>query len=159
MTLGLVTLAALFLLPPRTNIEVGDSLGWGELAGLLLIGTATVVEFIGSPRFPRTGLRRQSASAVLPVEQAPIVTHAADPAEGMRELTEWWEAVGGASRSWLLLGKGPSFERRGKFDLRPYATIAINHVVREMSVFVTAPSIMMSSGTAPTTSIATAATC
>lgn len=52
----------------------------------------------------------------------------------MKELTEWWREIGGAERRWLLLGKGPSFETRGKYDLRPYTTVAINHVVREMKV-------------------------
>jgi len=56
---------------------------------------------------------------------------------GLRELTEWWRAVDGRSRSWLILGKGPSFEQRGRYDLRPYTTLAINHVVREMPVFAT----------------------
>lgn len=52
----------------------------------------------------------------------------------MKELTEWWREIGGAQRPWLLLGKGPSFEERKHYDLRPYATLAINHVVREMPV-------------------------
>ncbi len=52
----------------------------------------------------------------------------------MKELTEWWREMEGERRHWLLLGKGPSFEARDQYDLRPYATIAINHVVREMPV-------------------------
>ncbi len=52
----------------------------------------------------------------------------------MKELTEWWREMDGAGRRWLLLGKGPSFETRGRYDLRPYTTVAINHVVREMKV-------------------------
>ncbi len=52
----------------------------------------------------------------------------------MKELTEWWEEFDGLSRRWLILGKGPSFEARDRYDLRPYTTMAINHVVREMKV-------------------------
>lgn len=52
----------------------------------------------------------------------------------MKELTEWWREIGGAQRQWLLLGKGPSFEVRDRYDLRPYTTLAINHTVREMPV-------------------------
>jgi hypothetical protein len=55
----------------------------------------------------------------------------------VKELTEWWREIDGANRQWLILGKGPSFEERGGHDLRPYTTLAINHVVREMPVDVT----------------------
>ena len=53
----------------------------------------------------------------------------------MIELTAWWREICGVERKWLLLGKGPSFERRSDYDLTPFTTIAINHVVREMPVF------------------------
>lgn len=52
----------------------------------------------------------------------------------MKELTQWWQEFGGADRQWLVLGKGPSFEARDQYDLTPYTTLAINHVVREMPV-------------------------
>ncbi len=55
----------------------------------------------------------------------------------MKELTEWWEEIEGTSRHWLILGKGPSFEERHRHDLSLFATIAINHVVREIPVFAT----------------------
>ena len=55
----------------------------------------------------------------------------------MREVTQWWGEFGGASRTWLLLGKGPTFEARRRFDLTPFATLAINHVIREIPVDVT----------------------
>jgi hypothetical protein len=48
----------------------------------------------------------------------------------MKELTQWWQEIGGASKPWLLLGKGPTFERRGEFDLSPYFSVALNHVIR-----------------------------
>lgn len=55
----------------------------------------------------------------------------------MKQVTVWWEEMSGEERPWLLLGKGPSFETRSQFDLRPYTTIGINHVAREMRVDVT----------------------
>ena len=55
----------------------------------------------------------------------------------MKQVTAWWEEINGESRRWLLLGKGPSFEARDRFDLGPYMTIGINHVAREMRVDVT----------------------
>ena len=51
-----------------------------------------------------------------------------------KELSAWWREVDGSARQWLILGKGPSFQRRDRYDLRPYTTIGINHVVREMRV-------------------------
>ncbi len=53
----------------------------------------------------------------------------------MIELSEWWREIGGAERTWLVLGKGPSFETRGEYDLSEYTTLAINHVVMQMPVF------------------------
>lgn len=55
----------------------------------------------------------------------------------MRELTEWWHQINGTECRWLILGKGPSFERRNDYNLHSYTTIAINHVVRELRVDVT----------------------
>lgn len=55
----------------------------------------------------------------------------------MVELSDWWRAFDGANRRWLILGKGPSFEERGAHDLGQYATIAINHVARELAADVT----------------------
>ena len=52
----------------------------------------------------------------------------------MKELTDWWAEMDGSSRRWLILGKGPSFATRDQYDLRPYTTVAVNHVVREMKV-------------------------
>ena len=139
VTLGLAAVGALFLLPPRSSLEVGDTLGWSELCGLVLLGTATVVgaEWL---TLDRQGAGRQPLRARRVVTTQGEVPAAADTGrtgEGLRELTEWWDEIDGSSRSWLLLGKGPSFERRGEHDLSPYSTIAINHVVREMPVFAT----------------------
>ena len=37
-------------------------------------------------------------------------------------------------RPWLMLGKGPSYSRRGDFDTRGFETLSLNHVVREQPV-------------------------
>ena len=55
----------------------------------------------------------------------------------MKDLTEWWQEISGTDRRWLILGKGPSFERRNDYDIHSFSTIAINHVVRELRVDVT----------------------
>lgn len=41
-----------------------------------------------------------------------------------------------ARQPWLVLGKGPSFQLRENFELRPYLTLGLNDVVREMAVTV-----------------------
>ena len=38
----------------------------------------------------------------------------------MKEAAAWWSEIGGGEGTWLLVGKGPSFERRGDFDLSGY---------------------------------------
>jgi len=52
----------------------------------------------------------------------------------MLTLSEWFTHCGGRGRDWLLLGKGPSFHLRNQFDLSPFLTLALNHVVRELVV-------------------------
>jgi len=52
----------------------------------------------------------------------------------MIELAEWLTKVQFAARPWLLLGKGPTFARRGEFDLDGWNRIGLNHVVRELPV-------------------------
>ena len=37
-------------------------------------------------------------------------------------------------RPWLILGKGPSFTKRGQYDLSQFRLFSINHVVREQKV-------------------------
>ncbi|HZN54367.1 MAG TPA: glycosyltransferase [Candidatus Polarisedimenticolaceae bacterium] len=50
----------------------------------------------------------------------------------MRHFFDWLEEEGGgAERPWLILGKGPSFSERDRYDLSGYRTLALNHVVRE----------------------------
>ncbi|MFM8304377.1 MAG: glycosyltransferase, partial [Actinomycetota bacterium] len=52
----------------------------------------------------------------------------------MLELTDWFRRANLPSVPWLLLGKGPTFDRRHQFDLSGYNLFALNHVVRELPV-------------------------
>lgn len=52
----------------------------------------------------------------------------------MRELTDWWRDEALTGRPWLVLGKGPTFARRGEFDLGAYHTLSLNHAVVEQPV-------------------------
>lgn len=42
-----------------------------------------------------------------------------------------WVKTRSPGRPWLMLGKGPSFEKRSQYDLSAFATLSLNHVVRE----------------------------
>lgn len=50
------------------------------------------------------------------------------------ELVEWSRQHLTADRPWLMLGKGPSFEKIHQIQLSEYRTLALNHVVRELKV-------------------------
>ena len=52
----------------------------------------------------------------------------------MIEFADWIRNVRFAPKPWLVLGKGPTFARRGEFDLTGFHRFALNHVVRELSV-------------------------
>ena len=52
----------------------------------------------------------------------------------MKELTKWWSEAGQDGRTWLILGKGPSFDRQGEFDLSRFRTLGLNHVPRYVPV-------------------------
>jgi len=52
----------------------------------------------------------------------------------MIELKDWISKQSFPNKPWLLLGKGPTFSRRGEFALNGFNTFALNHVVREESV-------------------------
>jgi hypothetical protein len=52
----------------------------------------------------------------------------------MLELTQWWNAQEFAARPWIILGKGPTFADRRRFDLSDYYSLGLNHVVREARV-------------------------
>ena len=49
----------------------------------------------------------------------------------MKHFFDWFPASGKAASPWLMFGKGPSFDKRHDFDLSAYATLSLNHVVRE----------------------------
>ena len=52
----------------------------------------------------------------------------------MIELTEWFANASLPARPWLVLGKGPTFDRRDRFDLTAYNRLSLNHVVNEVDV-------------------------
>ena len=52
----------------------------------------------------------------------------------MLELREWWQAGQFTKEHWMILGKGPSFAKHGHYDLTPYHTIGLNHVVNKTAV-------------------------
>jgi hypothetical protein len=47
---------------------------------------------------------------------------------------DWFEANALAGQPWLILGKGPSFARRGEFDLSRFRLMSLNHAAREQAV-------------------------
>jgi hypothetical protein len=52
----------------------------------------------------------------------------------MLELRQWASRNGLPDRPWLVLGKGPTFDRRGEFDLSGYNLMSLNHAVAELPV-------------------------
>jgi Glycosyl transferase family 8 len=49
----------------------------------------------------------------------------------MKHFFEWFAASGHSARPWLMLGKGPSFDKRSAYELDAYLLLSLNHVVRE----------------------------
>jgi Glycosyl transferase family 8 len=47
---------------------------------------------------------------------------------------DWSTRRGIAGRPWLILGKGPSFSHRDRFDVSSYDLLSLNHVVRQQPV-------------------------
>lgn len=53
----------------------------------------------------------------------------------MKNFIDFWQQDNQTNiLPWLVLGKGPSFSRHSDSDLTGYKTLALNHVVREVSV-------------------------
>jgi SAM-dependent methyltransferase len=52
----------------------------------------------------------------------------------MLELTEWIAGSRFPDRPWLMVGKGPTFDRRGEFDLAAYNVVGLNHVIDRIDV-------------------------
>lgn len=46
----------------------------------------------------------------------------------MLDLTEWLQRTDYSAKPWLLLGKGPTFDRRAEFDLSAFYLFGLNHV-------------------------------
>ena len=49
----------------------------------------------------------------------------------MKSFFDWYRETQQSEQPWLILGKGPSFNRRHEFDLSAYRLVSLNHVVRE----------------------------
>jgi hypothetical protein len=49
-------------------------------------------------------------------------------------LHQWVARAPFDDRPWLILGKGPTYQRRGDFDLTQFHTLSLNHVVADMRV-------------------------
>ena len=54
----------------------------------------------------------------------------------MRPFLDWFQQHIRPDEPWLILGKGPSFGLREKYDLAGYRLLSLNHAVREQSVLV-----------------------
>ena len=52
----------------------------------------------------------------------------------MREVTQWWSQASGSDDTWLILGKGPTLERKDEFDFGAFRIIGLNHVIRDIPV-------------------------
>ena len=49
----------------------------------------------------------------------------------MKSFFDWFAETQRGDQPWLILGKGPSFNRQHEFDLSAYRRVSLNHVVRE----------------------------
>jgi hypothetical protein len=47
---------------------------------------------------------------------------------------QWFAGTAGSSDAWLVLGKGPSYALRDRFDLSSFHLMSLNHAVREQPV-------------------------
>ena len=54
----------------------------------------------------------------------------------MQPFFQWFAKRIQPSEPWLILGKGPSFASRGRFDLSRFHLLSLNHAVREQPVLV-----------------------
>lgn len=52
----------------------------------------------------------------------------------IKSVLTWKEEFALASKPWILLGKGPSFDKVREIDTTPFFTCSLNHVVRELPV-------------------------
>src|SRR3954470_14048751 len=52
----------------------------------------------------------------------------------MQSFFQWFAGTAGSSDAWLVLGKGPSYALRDRFDLSRFHLMSLNHAVREQPV-------------------------
>lgn len=52
----------------------------------------------------------------------------------MLDLNEWLSTTRFPDKPWLVLGKGPTFDRRGRFDLTEFNLLGLNHVVDKVTL-------------------------
>ena len=52
----------------------------------------------------------------------------------MQSFFQWFAGTAGSSDAWLVLGKGPSYALRDRFDLSSFHLMSLNHAVREQPV-------------------------
>lgn len=52
----------------------------------------------------------------------------------MQSFFEWYAEIAGESSPWLVLGKGPTFEKLDEFDLTDFNLMSLNHVVEKLPV-------------------------
>ena len=52
----------------------------------------------------------------------------------MLDLTGWLASAAFPERPWVILGKGPTFDRRGDFDLGQFNRLGLNHAAAELAV-------------------------
>jgi Glycosyl transferase family 8 len=73
-------------------------------------------------------------------EWTPYATHgiagSCDPQAGgvLQHFFDWAAEQIDRERPWLILGKGPSFQLRSRYDLSQYDLMSLNHAVREQPV-------------------------
>jgi len=53
------------------------------------------------------------------------------------DLNEWLSTARFPAKPWLLLGKGPTFDKRSRFDLTGFNLLGLNHVVDKLTLDVT----------------------
>lgn len=52
----------------------------------------------------------------------------------MKSFFDWFECRGMKERPWLILGKGPSFDKYTRYDLNNFDLMSLNHVVEKVQV-------------------------
>jgi hypothetical protein len=67
-----------------------------------------------------------------------MVSYATPPSTGraVRHFYDWFSEHHRPEEPWLILGKGPSFDLRTRYDLARYHLLSLNHAVREQAVLV-----------------------